>query len=205
MKVKNFDISEIHPYENNPRINDYAVEKVAESIQRYGFKVPVVIDKNNVIITGHTRVKACEILGITKIPCVIADDLTEEQVKEFRLVDNKVSEYATWDFEALNLELSDCADLTDFDFPDFSINDDPTEEELDILLEDNIKTSPAKKHEPQIPADTTPAGIPASVIQEDLEDNDDLTVNVVCKDEAQKAELLAYLNEHGFLYGLGEL
>lgn len=118
MNIKEIELSKLVPYENNPRKNDEAVEYVANSIQEFGFKVPIVIDKNNVIVCGHTRYKACLQLGIKKVPCVIADDLTEEQVKAFRLADNKVSEKAEWDFSALNLELEDIdfIDMEDFGF-----------------------------------------------------------------------------------------
>ena len=81
MEIITKKISEIIPYENNPRKNDDAVEYVANSIKEFGFKVPVIIDKNNVIVAGHTRVKAAERLGIEEIPCIMADDLTDEQIK----------------------------------------------------------------------------------------------------------------------------
>jgi site-specific DNA-methyltransferase (adenine-specific) len=99
-------LHELIPYENNPRDNDDAVDYVAESIKEFGFKVPIIIDKNNVIVAGHTRYKACKKLSINEVPCLVADDLTEEQIKAFRLADNKVAEIATWDFEKLDLELS---------------------------------------------------------------------------------------------------
>ena len=100
-------IEEITPYENNPRKNDNAVDAVAESIKQFGWKVPIVIDKDNVIVAGHTRYKAAQKLGITEVPCIVADDLTEEQVTAFRIADNKVSEYAEWDYELLKNELSE--------------------------------------------------------------------------------------------------
>lgn len=105
------------PYENNPRINDSAVEAVANSIREFGFKVPIIIDKNNVIVAGHTRLKACEMLGIEDVPVIVADDLTEEQIQAFRLADNKVGEIATWDFEKLEEELANIQmDMSLFDF-----------------------------------------------------------------------------------------
>ena len=107
MQVFELDINEIKPYANNPRHNDDAVPAVMRSIKEFGFKVPLVIDKNNEIITGHTRYKACQMLGIKKIPCVRADDLTEQQVKAFRIADNKVSEIATWDDGKLKIELQE--------------------------------------------------------------------------------------------------
>ena len=107
MNIVQKKLTELIPYENNPRNNDDAVDYVAESIKEFGFKVPIIIDKNNVIVAGHTRYKASEKLGIEEVPCLIADDLTEEQIKAFRLADNKVAEIATWDFEKLHLELSE--------------------------------------------------------------------------------------------------
>lgn len=98
-------------YENNPRKNDEAVKYVANSIKEFGFKVPVIIDKNNVIIAGHTRIKAAKELKIDQIPCVIADDLTDEQIKAFRLADNKVAEFAEWDEELLDKELDSIFNL----------------------------------------------------------------------------------------------
>lgn len=106
MNITQKTLHELIPYENNPRNNDDAVDYVAESIKEFGFKVPIIIDKNNVIVAGHTRYKACKKLGINEVPCLVADDLTEEQIKAFRLADNKVAEIATWDFEKLDLELS---------------------------------------------------------------------------------------------------
>ena len=91
LNVINKKISEIKPYEKNPRKNDDAVKYVAESIQQFGFKVPIVIDTNGVIIAGHTRYKASKKLGLKEVPCIIADDLTEEQIKAYRLADNKIS------------------------------------------------------------------------------------------------------------------
>lgn len=111
-------ISELKPYENNPRDNDKAVEYVEKSIKEFGFKVPVVIDGSGTILAGHTRYKACQNLNIKEVPCIVADDLTEEQAKAFRLADNKVSEYAVWDFEKLDIELDEIVgiDLEQFGF-----------------------------------------------------------------------------------------
>ena len=105
LNVIHLKVSDLIAYENNPRKNDDAVDAVASSIKSFGFKVPVIVDSNNVIIAGHTRVKACKKLGITEVPCVIADDLTEDQIKAFRLADNKTSELAEWDLDKLSEEL----------------------------------------------------------------------------------------------------
>lgn len=105
MQIINKNIGDIFPYENNPRKNDDAVKYVANSIKEFGFKVPIVIDKNNVIVAGHTRYRASKELGLKQVPCIIADDLTEEQIRAYRLADNKSAEKAKWDFELLDIEL----------------------------------------------------------------------------------------------------
>ena len=130
-------VNDLIPYENNPRLNDEAVEYVKNSIKQFGFKVPVVIDKDNVIIAGHTRIKASKELGIKDIPCIIADDLTEEQVKAFRLVDNKVAEKSMWDYTKLDEELDSILDI-DMSMFDFDLDKDIQElgEEFE---EENIK------------------------------------------------------------------
>lgn len=129
MNILQLPLAEIHPYKNNPRKNDKAVDAVAASIQQYGFLVPLVISKEHEIITGHTRFKAAKKLGLASVPCVIADELTPEQVKAFRLVDNKVGELAEWDVDMLPLELADiAADLSVFGFE--SISEDEFGEEF---------------------------------------------------------------------------
>jgi len=122
-------ISDLVMYENNPRKNDNAVEAVANSIRSFGFKVPITIDKNNVVICGHTRVKASKKLGMDEVPCVIADDLNEEQVKAFRLADNKVSELAEWDLDKLAEELQ----FIDMDMLQFGFEDLEESMERDVL------------------------------------------------------------------------
>ena len=108
---------EIKPYENNPRNNNEAVEKVAVSITDYGFRVPIIIDSNNVIVAGHTRYKAALKIGCESVPCIVIDDLTPEQIRAYRLVDNKTAEYSSWDFEMLEKELKSLdIDISDDDF-----------------------------------------------------------------------------------------
>lgn len=118
MMIYELYTTDLIPYENNPRNNDEAVEVVMKSIEQFGFKVPIVIDQDYVIVTGHTRLKAAQRLGLEKVPCIMADDLTPEQIKAFRLADNKTSEYATWDMSKLELELDELNDL-EFDMSDF--------------------------------------------------------------------------------------
>ncbi|HHJ8490079.1 TPA: DNA modification methylase [Streptococcus pyogenes] len=135
-------LSEITPYKNNPRNNDEAVEPVAESIKEFGFKVPIVVDKNGEIVNGHTRYKAAQKLGLETVPVIVADDLSEEQIKAFRLADNKVGEIAVWDLDLLNEELNDILDLdmSAFGFDVLDNLDDLIEDEKD--LDDFTETVP---------------------------------------------------------------
>lgn len=128
------NINDLIPYENNPRINDNAVDAVANSIKEFGFKVPIVVDKNNVIVAGHTRLKAAQKLGLEEVPVIVADDLTPEQIKAFRLADNKVSELADWDFNALNAELANLSniDMSQFNFDVEKIDPDNFGEDFSL-------------------------------------------------------------------------
>lgn len=99
------DPLDLIPYENNPRINDYAVKKVLESIKEFGFQNPILVDKDKVIIAGHTRREASLLAGLETVPYIIAEDLTSEQVKAYRIADNKLGELATWDEDMLKEEL----------------------------------------------------------------------------------------------------
>lgn len=112
MQIIDKPMKELIAYTNNARENDPAVADVAESIRRYGFKIPCVIGPDNAIICGHTRVKAAKKLGLKTVPCVVADDLTPEQIREFRLVDNKAAEESKWVMDKL------AAELVDIDFGD---------------------------------------------------------------------------------------
>ena len=126
MEIINVKTSDLQEYAYNPRDNDGAVEAVAESIKQFGFKVPIIVDRDGVIVAGHTRKKAAELLGLASVPCVVADDLSPEQIKAFRLADNKTGELAEWDFAALEKELAELTafdvDMKDFGFFDFDNN-----------------------------------------------------------------------------------
>lgn len=127
-------IIELKEYENNPRNNEAAVDAVAKSIEEFGFKVPIVITSEHVIIAGHTRLKASKKLGLTEVPCIIADDLTDEQIKAFRLADNKTAELATWDFSKLEDELASIEmDMSLFGFEDLEeeVPDNATDDDFD--------------------------------------------------------------------------
>lgn len=134
-------VDELVPYENNPRNNDGAVDAVANSIKEFGFKVPIVVNSDGVIVAGHTRYKACEKLGIKEVPCIIADDLTEEQIKAFRIADNKVGEIATWDLDKLNIELDGLKDIG-FDMSDYGFL-----ETEDVNLDDFFTDAPQEEKE----------------------------------------------------------
>ena len=139
------ETKDLIPYANNPRLNDNAVDAVAASIKEFGFKVPIVVDRENVIINGHTRLKAAHKLGLKQVPCIVADDLTPEQVKAFRLADNKTSELAEWDMGKLDIELGEIPDIDmgEFGFDDIQI--DGIEEEKEII-EDEV---PEVQEEPK--------------------------------------------------------
>lgn len=122
MKIYEMSIYDIKAYENNPRkIPERAVEAVASSIKNFGFINPVVIDRGNVIVCGHTRLQAAKRLGIQEVSCVIVDDLTPEQVQAFRVIDNKTSELTTWDFDKLDTELEELN--LNFDMGEFGFED----------------------------------------------------------------------------------
>lgn len=122
MDIKVLKMTDIIPYEKNPRRNEEAVKYVANSIKEFGFRVPLVISKENVIVCGHTRYKAALQLEMTEVPCIIADDLTDEQIKAYRLADNKVAEMSSWDFGLLDEELLNITgiDMEDFGFTPIS-------------------------------------------------------------------------------------
>lgn len=122
-------LADLTPYQKNPRKNDDAVKYVKASIKEFGFKVPIIIDANDIIVAGHTRYKAAKSLKLEEVPCIIADDLTDEQVKAFRLADNKVGELAQWDGDLLTEEISG---ILDIDMSDFG---------FDIDFESNVADS----------------------------------------------------------------
>lgn len=147
MNIVEMAVDDLREYEYNPRNNANAVEAVAESIKEFGFKVPIVIDADNVIVAGHTRVKAARLLGMDVVPCVIADDLSPEQIKAFRLADNKTAELAEWDFDLLDKEL---AELSEMDMTAFGFEDDTAletdEEEYQPKPEIEFTKSVDEKH-----------------------------------------------------------
>lgn len=135
MQVIMMKVTDLIPYVKNPRKNDKAVKPVAESIKQFGFNVPITIDKDGIIITGHTRLKAAKLLGMEEVPVIQLSELTPDQVKGFRLVDNRTSEFAEWDFEQLAIELSEVEiDLSPFDFKVPEIGLELEEDNFDVQL-----------------------------------------------------------------------
>ena len=145
MQIVEKELSWLKPYANNPRDNASAVEPVANSIKEFGFKVPIVATADGEIINGHTRFKAALKLNLEKVPVIIADDLTDEQIKAFRLADNKTSEFAEWDLELLFSELSEINNLDmtlfgfndeDYRLDDFEEDDEPIDNDVETGTED---------------------------------------------------------------------
>jgi len=135
MKIVMKKVTQLNEYENNPRNNEEAIEAVANSIKAFGFKVPIVITSDHVIIAGHTRLKAAISLDLEEVPCIIADDLSDDQIKAFRLADNKTAELATWDFTKLESELFDIdMDMLQFGFEEMEslVPDNATDDDFDI-------------------------------------------------------------------------
>lgn len=144
MEINMMDIHDLIDYKDNPRNNDEAVDYVKQSIKEFGFKVPIVVDKNNEIIAGHTRKKAALEIGIKEVPVVVADDLTDEQVKAFRLADNRVAEFSEWDWEILKSELEQIDEdlFTGFEdyFDSFSQKEDKQIDEFEIFDDEDVET-----------------------------------------------------------------
>ena len=141
MKVQNMNIEDVKPYENNPRNNDNGVDAVAKSIDEFGWQQPIVVDKDNVIIVGHTRYKAAKKLKLAQVPVLVADSLSDEQVKAYRLADNKTGELTDWDMDLLIDELDG---ILDIDMSDFGF-DDLLEEDNDEVKEDNFDEEPPEE------------------------------------------------------------
>ena len=150
MNIIKMKVEDLIPYINNPRNNENAVDKVASSISEFGFKNPIVIDKNNVIINGHTRLLASKKLGLKEVPVIVADDLSEAQVKAFRIADNKTSEYATWDEELLKIELEQLEEMNfnlddlNIDYSDFGLEIELDSFEGEYNEDDDVIEEPPK-------------------------------------------------------------
>lgn len=176
-------IESIRPYENNPRKNDAAVPRVAASIRRFGFRVPIVVDTDGVIVTGHTRYKAAKELGLTTVPVIVADDLTPDEVKAYRLADNKVAEAAEWDEEKLDVELLDLQDSELLETEDFTMEDFG----FDLI-------------EPDEPERISGDGVTGRTQREDLSDRIEAQYQVIveCDDEGEQEDLFNRLEAEGY-------
>lgn len=146
IKIIEKKVADLIPYENNARINDGAVDAVANRIREFGIKNPIIIDRDNVIVCGHTRIKACEKLGIEKVPCVVADDLTDEQIKAFRIADNSTAQIAEWDLEKLQAELENI----DMDMVQFGLQEqiEEIEKEFEKEVQEDEVPEVDEEHEP---------------------------------------------------------
>lgn len=149
MEVEYWNTDKVIPYERNPRKNDAAVGAVAESIRQFGFVNPILIDKEGVVIAGHTRLKAAQELNLGRVPVIVNKDLTEEQVRAYRIIDNSSAQIAGWDVELLEIEISD---LPDFDFETFGLGVEVPElfeHDIDGFFtehKDPVKDNPAQTH-----------------------------------------------------------
>ena len=146
MKIENADINTIKPYENNPRkLKDLAIEKVAMSLKEYGFRQPIVVDKDRIIVVGHTRYRASKKLGLKEVPITIADNLTPEQINAYRIADNRTAEESEWDSELLKMEIKDL-EAKDFKldllgFNEDQLNDMLFEEKQGLTDEDDMDST----------------------------------------------------------------
>ncbi|MBI3465600.1 MAG: ParB N-terminal domain-containing protein [Planctomycetes bacterium] len=151
MKVEQRKLSEIKPYEKNPRHNDAAVDAVAASIREFGFKVPIIVDPDGVIVAGHTRWKAAQKLGLEKVPVIVAADLTAAQIRAFRIADNQLCSLASWNYELLPIELAELQGM-DYDLGLLGFDQD----ELARLLDPGVKDGLCDPDElPQPPDEAT--------------------------------------------------
>lgn len=188
MNIIEIPINQLKPYKKNARFNENAVPKVAESIRQFGFKVPIVVDKNMVVITGHTRLEASKQLGLEKVPCIIADDLTPKQVKAFRLVDNRTSEFASWNYDLLQSELETLdIDLSDFEFPDLTYEDTLSAEELESILDDD--TDPTSEYGKDDDDEETDS--------KDFSHKYEYKVEITCKNQTEQESLYYELVKRG--------
>ena len=179
-------VKDLIPYENNPRNNDEAVDYVAKSIKEFGFKVPCVVSSDGVLITGQTRLKAWKKLGIDEVPCIVADDLTEDQIKAFRLADNKVGEIATWDLDKLSIELDGLQDIDMSDFG-FDIGDDA------VRTEGGSTDSESGGEN-----EDDSAGTREGDFGTDFSYMNQYAVTVICEDEADQQKVYEKLLSEGY-------
>lgn len=177
MKVQEKALEEIRPYEKNPRKNEPAVEKVAESLREFGWQQPIVVDADGVIIAGHTRWRAARRLGMQTAPVVVAENLTEEQVRAYRLADNKTNEFASWDIDLLDSEL---LSIDDIDMELFGFDMTAVADRAAEVQEDD--------YEVQVPK--TPTTKPGDIYE--LGEH-----RLICGDATKEDDLLKIVNRGG--------
>jgi ParB-like chromosome segregation protein Spo0J len=148
MKIELRDIDQVQPYPGNPRINDDAIDAVAASLREFGFRQPIVVDSENVIIVGHTRWKAAKKLELAKVPVHVATDLTDAQVKAYRLADNQTASLAEWDYKLLPIELSALQEM-DFDLGLLGFD----QEELTRLVSGDVQQGLTDPEDVPLPPD----------------------------------------------------
>ena len=191
MKITEIPVNQLKPYKKNARFNENAIPKVAESIKQFGFKNPIIVDKNMFVIAGHTRLEASKTLGLEKVPCIIADDLTPQQVKAFRLVDNRTSEFASWNYDLLQTELDSInIDLSDFEFPDLTYEDTITSDELESMLDDN--TDPTSEY-----GKDDEGGEENGTDSSPVRKKEEYKVEIICKTETEQESLYYELVNRG--------
>lgn len=187
MNIIEIPVNQIKPYKKNARFNENAIPKVAESIKQFGFKNPIIVDKNMSVIAGHTRLAAAKTLGLVKVPCIIADDLSPEQVKAFRLVDNRTSEFASWNYDLLQTEIENLDyDLSDFEFPDLTYEDTLDADELESMLDDDTDPTSEYGKDDEEETDSKP-----------LEHKEEYKVEIICKNETEQESLYYELVKRG--------
>ena len=148
-KIEQWEIDRLIPYARNPRKNDHAVDKIASAIREFGFKVPVIAKSDGTVVDGHLRLKAAQKLGMDTVPVVIADDLTDAQVKAFRISVNRMAEFAEWDDELLRVELDELGELGfDLELTGFSLDEIEALMGLDSLLPEEAPESSSKEIDP---------------------------------------------------------
>lgn len=175
-QIQYINLNDVIPYANNPRNNDgEAVDKVASSIKEFGFNVPLVIDKDNVIITGHTRYKAAKKLKLKEVPCIYAEHLSPAQVKAYRIADNKVSEFSTWNNDMLAIEIEQLQEL-DFDLELTG---------LEIIEITDLISGDDEEEEPE-------------VSEANFNYQEQYGVIVMCEDEEQQEKIYNDLLEQGY-------
>ena len=196
MNLETRNIDAIQPYEKNPRINEHAVQSVADSISAFGFRQPIVVDGDGVIIVGHTRWKAAQLLGLDSVPVIVAADLTPEQAKAYRLADNKTGELAEWDMELLPVELSELQACGEIDLTALGFNLD----DLDDLLSGMDENEP----DPQAVNGESSGGASQGAKYMRL---DEFTIPLTDAEvDLLKTRLADYLDANGTLYGfIGEV